>query len=122
MNVDEVSGQQLSRSYIVEMNGVQFQTEIQSVIPIPFLPWTKTPLRLGIRVTNDTSNRLYFERLDSLNPLSILIDSRGNAIEIDGDMLRLQVNGKPYYSVASGESEFFSFESFLSRGFWFLRT
>ena len=43
--------QQLSRSNVVEVNGVQFQTEIQSVIPIPILPGTRTPVRLGIRVT-----------------------------------------------------------------------
>ncbi|MEH1903339.1 MAG: hypothetical protein V7L04_18470 [Nostoc sp.] len=108
-------------SNTVEVNGVSFQTEIQSVILVPLLPWTKNPVKLGIHVTNNTLNYLYFERLDSLVPLPTLIDSNGNLIEIDCDMLRLRVKGKPYYSVASRESKFFSFETFLSRRFFKLQ-
>lgn len=36
-------------------------------------------------------------------------------------MLRLRVKGKPYYSVASRKSKFFSFETFLSRRFFKLQ-
>lgn len=101
----------------VELNGVRFQTEIQPVIPIPILPWTQSRVRLGIRVTNNTSNRLYFERLDSLQPLPMLLDSSGNVIALDTDIMRLWVKDEPYYIVASGESKFFSLESFLYRRF-----
>lgn len=112
-----ISGK-LSNSNAVEVDGVRFQTEIQSVIPIPVWPGTKYPVKLGIRVTNNTSSHLYFSRLGSLNLLPTLIDSSGNQIDIDVDMWRARVNGKPYYSVAPGANEFFDFESSLSRGFF----
>ncbi|TAE59766.1 MAG: hypothetical protein EAZ87_08350 [Nostocales cyanobacterium] len=107
----------LNKSKIVEVNDVSFQTQIQSIIPTPLLPCTNKFVTLGIYITNNTSNCLYFERLDSLSQLPILIDCRGNLIEIDSDMLRLRVKGNPYYLVAPGESSFFKLESFIWRMF-----
>ncbi|MBO1346419.1 MAG: hypothetical protein EBE86_002975 [Hormoscilla sp. GUM202] len=107
--------QQPSRSHVVEVNGVRFQTEIQSVISVPILPWTKSPVRLGIYVTNQTATPLYFRRLDSLE--LTLIDDVGKAIEIESDILRLRVKGTPYYTVDSGKREFLSWASFIYREF-----
>ncbi|MGJ5631867.1 hypothetical protein [Nostoc sp. CALU 1950] len=102
-------------SDVVEVNGVSFQTEIQSIILTPPVPWAKKTVRLGIHVTNKTAKCLYFERLDSLARFPNLIDDSGNVIEIDSDILRLWVEGEPYYLVQPGESTFFSLETFLCR-------
>lgn len=101
----------------VEVNGVSFRTEIQSVIPIPKLPGGKTPVRLGIRAKNNTSTRLYFERVDSIRPFPVLVDPSGNKVDFSIDMLRLRVKGKPFYSVEPGEEVLFALESVLSRGY-----
>ncbi len=101
----------------VEVNGVSFRTEIQSVIPIPKLPGGRTPVRLGIRAKNNTSTRLYFERLDSLEPFPTLINPSGNDVDFSTDMLRLWVKGEPYYSVEPGEEVLFALESVISRGY-----
>ncbi|MEL4894004.1 hypothetical protein [Crocosphaera sp. Alani8] len=107
----------LNRSNPVEINGVRFETEIQSIIKIPILPGRSIPVILGIGVTNKTSTCLYFPRVDSLM-FPNCIDSNNRIIEGDSDMLRPRVKGKPYYLVSLGEREFFSYESFLSRGFF----
>lgn len=110
--------EQTNKSNAIEVDGVQFQTEMQSIIPVPLWPGANHPVKLGIRVANNTPSHLYFQRLGSLDLLPTLIDSSGNQMEIDVDMWRAGVKGKPYYSVASGANEFFEFESFLSRGFF----
>ena len=104
-------------SEAVEVNGVSFRAEIQSVIPIPKLPGGKTPVRLGIRAKNNRSTRLYFERLKSLEPIPMLIDPSGNEVDFSSDLLKLWVKGKPYYSVEPGEEVLFALESVLSRGY-----
>jgi hypothetical protein len=108
------ANQPVNRSDVIEVNGVQFQTEIQSVVSIPVLPFVKKTVRLGIRVTNRTSNRLYFARLSSLD-LPAITDSTGEIIEPDSDILRLRVKGESYYSILPEESSFFPLESFLVR-------
>ena len=108
-------GQQLNRSDVFEVNGVQFQAAIQSPIPIPILPWRKIPVKLGIFVTNKTSTRLYFNRLNSI--YLKMFDKNGKEILFDSDLLRLRVRGELYYLVETTRTEFFSFESAIYRNF-----
>ena len=107
--------QQLNRSDVFEVNGVQFQAAIQSPIPIPILPWRKIPVRLGMFVTNNRSNRLYFNRLNSLR--LTMFDGNDQEILFDSDLWRARVSGEPYYFLETTETQFFSFESTIYRNF-----
>ncbi|MEC4986268.1 MAG: hypothetical protein SAJ37_09905 [Oscillatoria sp. PMC 1068.18] len=99
----------------VEVNGVTFQTEVQSVIPTPKLPFGRIPFKLGIHVTNNTDTYLHFRRIRSIEWSKILSDSDGNEIRSGSDLLRLRVRGQPYYRVLPGESSFFPLTSILLR-------
>ncbi|MEC4986267.1 MAG: hypothetical protein SAJ37_09900 [Oscillatoria sp. PMC 1068.18] len=99
----------------VEVNGVTFQTEVQSVIPTPKLPFGRIPFKLGIHVTNNTDTYLHFRRIRSIEWSKILSDSDGNEIRSGSDLLRLRVRGQPYYRVLPGESSFFPLAGILLR-------
>ena len=121
----------------IEVDGVRFKIEMpETVLTIPANPLGgKTPVRLGIRVTNNTSIPLRFERLNSVYPTLIASDSK--ALEPDSDLMRLWVAyGPPYYSAMPGESAFFVLDGTLLRhfnklqlaipneagGFWYFRS
>ena len=107
--------QQLNRSDVFEVNGVQFQAAIQSPIPIPILPWRKIPVKFGMFVTNQTSTRLYFNRSGSL--LLMLVDEAGREIAVDSDILRPEIRSQPGYFVETTETQFFNFDSSIYRNF-----
>jgi hypothetical protein len=102
----------------IEVNDVQFKIEMpEPTLNVPvLLPGAKTSIKLGIRVTNNTSTPLRFQRLSSLIP--ILIGDDGKIIEPDCDIMRLWVSEGPlFYSAMPGASAFFVLDSTLSRNF-----
>ena len=107
--------QQLNRSDVFEVNGVQFQAAIQSPIPIPILPWRKVPVTLGMFVTNQTSTRLYFNRSGSL--LLRLVDERGQEIAVDSNIIRPEIRREPCYFVEAKKTKLFNFDSSIYRNF-----
>ncbi|MBW4491921.1 MAG: hypothetical protein KME26_02175 [Oscillatoria princeps RMCB-10] len=98
----------LTDSSAIEVDGVQFKTEMpEPVLAVsPKRYDVSTPVKLGIRATNNTSTALRFEQLDSLDVS--LIDEAGNKVHMRSDLLRTGVGSGPkYYSAQPGESALF---------------
>lgn len=102
-------------SSAIEIDGLQFKVEMpETVLTIPpRLPGVKTPVKLGIRVTNNTLTKLRFEQLDSLD--LTLIGDDGKEIQFTSDLMRLWVGkGPDHYLAQPGDSAFFVLDGTLS--------
>lgn len=108
---------QLNYSNPVEVNGVIFQSVVQSKIFIPIIT-TRVPFKLGINVTNKTRTILCFTR-DVYPPLSSknfceLIDGKGNLVKSSIDPVGiLRLEGELSYLVPSQETIFLPLENLL---------
>lgn len=105
-------------SSAIEIDSLQFKVEMpETVLTIPpRLSGTQIPVKLGIRVTNNTLTKFRFEQLDSLDVT--LIGDDGKEIKFTSDLMRLSVGkGPKYYSVQPQESEFFVLDGMLAWNF-----
>ena len=105
-------------SSAIEVDDVQFKTEMpDTVLTIPpNLPYTSTPMKLGIRATNNTSTALYFEQFASLD--LTLIGEDGKEIQFNQAQWRSRLGKESkYYLVQPGESALFVTDGTLD---WFL--
>lgn len=68
----------------VEVDGIRFETLVpERVLPIPAnRPDAKTPVKLGLRITNQTQKPTRFTRYDTLFPL--LLGPNGQRLELQG--------------------------------------
>ena len=71
-------------SNVVEVDGVRFETLVpERVLPIPAnRPDAKTPVKLGLRITNQTQKPVRFTRYDTLFPE--LLGADGRALQLEG--------------------------------------
>ncbi|VXD22748.1 hypothetical protein PL8927_760058 [Planktothrix serta PCC 8927] len=102
-------------SSAIEIDGLQFKVEMpETVLTIPpRLPSAQTPVKLGIRVTNNTSAVLRFEQIGSLG--FNLIDSDGKEIQFTEAQWRRWIDkGLEFYIVQPGESEILVLDATLS--------
>lgn len=104
----------LSDSTAIEVDKVLFKTEMPSVLTIPSrLFRTKTNVKIGIHVTNQTSTPIKFNQSHSIDVT--LINEEGKEIDWLSDMVRPGLGKEPqYYLVQPGESAFFDLEGMLS--------
>jgi hypothetical protein len=105
-----------SDSRAIEVDGVLFKIEMpKSVLTIPSkLFRTKTDVKLGIHVTNNTSTILRFNQAHSID--IALISDDGKEINWLSEIMRPGLGKEPkYYSVKPGESAFFDLDGML---FW----
>ena len=67
----------------VEVNGIRFETFMpERVLPIPAISsGVRTPVQLGIRITNNTSNRFRFSFFSILNIQPELITPDGQILK-----------------------------------------
>jgi hypothetical protein len=109
-------------SCAVEVDGVLFKIEMpESVLSIPLwwnIPFlgtrTKTDVKLGIRVTNNTSTALRFYQAGSIE-VSLVSDD-GIEINYFGELTRRGVGeGPSYYLVQPGENALINLDGML---FW----
>jgi hypothetical protein len=103
-----------SDSTAIEVDGVLFKIEMPSVLVIPSrLFRTKTNVKLGIHVTNQTSISIKFNQSHSIHVT--LINEDGKEINWLSDMIRPGLGKEPqYYLVQPEESAFFDLEGMLS--------
>ncbi|BAZ16058.1 hypothetical protein NIES4071_79330 [Calothrix sp. NIES-4071] len=102
-------------SRAIEVDGVLFKIEMaKSLLTIPSkLFRTKTDVKLGIHVTNNTLNPLRFNQAHSIDV--ILISDDGKEINWLSDMVRPGLGKEPrYYLVQPGESAYFDSDAMLS--------